>query len=164
MLRWRNRFWPVIHNILDRKLHFTHAVQQILLAERGGCCLVIRQIDISISVAFVFYNRRFHSEAHFRYSVQSKQQSPRAISDNLLRVSVCVCVCCSSACLLAVVVSDTFLSCSHSLPHNGFSVMIVVFCSALTHEALRLTMGAHVCCIMMKLLPKVSQKARMDGI
>lgn len=35
--------------------------------------------------------------------------------------------------------------------------MIVVFCSALTHEALRLTTGAHVCCIMMKLLPHVSQ-------
>lgn len=31
------------------------------------------------------------------------------------------------ACLLAVAVSDTFsLSCSHSLPHNGFTVMIVV--------------------------------------
>lgn len=80
----------------------------------------------------------------------------------------CLCVCLSnpvslfrsSACLLAVVVSDTFffLSCSHSLPHNGFSVMIVVFCSALTHEALRLTMGAHVCCIMMKLLSQCSER------
>lgn len=29
----------------------------------------------------------------------------------------------------------SFLSCSHSLPHNGFGVMIVVFCSALTHNA-----------------------------
>lgn len=40
--------------------------------------------------------------------------------------------------------------------------MIVVFCSALTHEALRLTMGAHVRCIMMKLLPQVS--LREDGL
>lgn len=36
--------------------------------------------------------------------------------------------------------------------------MIVVFCSALTHEALRLTMGAHVCCIMMKLLSQCSER------
>ena len=81
---------------------------------------------------------------------------------------VCVCVCpilwvCSAARpaflqLLSVTLFFYFLSCSHSLPHNGFSVMIVVFCSALTHEALRLTMGAHVCCIMMKLLSQCSER------
>lgn len=42
--------------------------------------------------------------------------------------------------------------------------MIVVFCSALTQEAPRLTMGAYVCRIMMNLLPQVSQKARWMGL
>lgn len=40
-------------NVLDRKPHFTHAVQQISLVEEGRSCLVSRQIDISITVAFV---------------------------------------------------------------------------------------------------------------
>lgn len=41
-------------NVLDRKPSFAHAVQQISLAEEGGSCLVIGQIDISISAPFVF--------------------------------------------------------------------------------------------------------------
>lgn len=114
--------------------------------------------------------RAVSEKSTFRYSVQSKQLPPRAISDHFLRVCewwrLCVFVqtgVCFAAlpAFLQLLSVTLFLSCSHLLPHNGFSVMIVVFCSALTHEALRLTMGAHVCCITMKWQPQISQ--RQDG-
>lgn len=113
------------------------------------------------------YNRLFQSEAHL--DIRCKMHDPLLVQSATVD---CECV------RVPVDLSNLdpglllrlpprsccqwhFLSCSHLLPHNGFSVMIVVFCSGLTHEALGLTKGAHVCCIMMKLLPQVSQ--RQDG-
>lgn len=119
------------HYIWDRKPHFWHAVrQQISQAERGGSCLVIRQIDISIFVAFVFYNRLFQGQTHIqRFS--AKINSP-------LMQSVAFCCECVMAFVRSAAMppcSSCQTTCSHSLPHNSFSVMIVVFCSALTHKA-----------------------------
>lgn len=111
------------------------------------------------------YNRLFQREA--RLDIRCK------INDPLLMQSVTVCCECVRVVVVCLSNLDSvlllclpscsccqshFLSCSYLLPHNGFSVMIVVFCSGLTHEALWLTKWAHVCCIMMKLLPQVSQR------
>lgn len=71
--------------------------------QTGGSCLVIRPIDISISAGFVFTTARFT----FRWLVQSKQHSARAVIDNSPVCPILALVS-SSACLLTVVVTDTF--------------------------------------------------------
>lgn len=136
---------------------------------KGGSCVVIGQNDTSVSAAFAFTTgslRQKHS------SVRSKHRSPCVISNTLLWGSVCVCPVqgcsgASSSFLQWMTLFWQFLSCSHSLPCNGFDVMIglgflfsffffLFFCCGLTQAASlcwqrRLVC---VCCLMMSLLPK----------
>lgn len=73
MSRNRKKEESVSHHtnaVSDRKLRFTHAVQQTS-AEEGGSCSAIRQIDISIFTAFVF-STGCSQRGLSRIAVQSK--------------------------------------------------------------------------------------------
>ena len=72
------------------------------------------------------------------------------------------------ACRLAVVVSDTFfyffISSSHSLPHNGFSVMIVVFLQRFDARSSPADNGSACVLHYDEVAASVSSTAGMDGV
>lgn len=125
--------------VLDRKPHFWHAD----ISDWEGWELFSHLIDWHFHLCSLLSLQQAVSgrDSHLETLCKNKRPS-HAISGILLWVCDGVCPFCSSA-SFGVVVRDapffffffSFLSCSHSLPHNGFGVMIVVFCSALTHNA-----------------------------